>query len=187
LGSLGAARGLGGDAIVVTADEQGDVPVFRIDPMSGLGHEDDRRGRLARQCARAAGGRIVGIRHTLFQPPTVFVRDAQGTRLLPIGAPAADYAADVRREDLSVESDGVRCSTGSSRRKGKGPHPTLFWIHGGPDGRLRRRLALAWNPLVFVSQGYAVVLPNPRGSTGFGFDVHLGRVGNNWGTAATAT
>jgi dipeptidyl aminopeptidase/acylaminoacyl peptidase len=38
-----------------------------------------------------------------------------------------------------------------------------------------------WNPLLLVAQGYAVALPNPRGSTGFGQKFVQGIWGNVWG------
>ncbi len=38
-----------------------------------------------------------------------------------------------------------------------------------------------WNPLLAVAAGYAVVQPNPRGSTGFGQDFVQGIWGNVWG------
>jgi dipeptidyl aminopeptidase/acylaminoacyl peptidase len=38
-----------------------------------------------------------------------------------------------------------------------------------------------WNPLLAVAQGYAVALPNPRGSTGFGQEFIQGIWGNVWG------
>jgi dipeptidyl aminopeptidase/acylaminoacyl peptidase len=49
---------------------------------------------------------------------------------------------------------------------GPGPHPTLFWVHGGPAAHDRD----AWSPVVqaWVDHGFAVVLVNYRGSTGYG-------------------
>jgi dipeptidyl aminopeptidase/acylaminoacyl peptidase len=49
---------------------------------------------------------------------------------------------------------------------GPGPHPTLFWVHGGPTGHDRD----AWSPFVqaWVDHGFAVVLVNYRGSSGYG-------------------
>jgi len=46
------------------------------------------------------------------------------------------------------------------------PTPVVIEIHGGPDSQRRP----VWNPLVqhLVSQGFAVVQPNVRGSTGYG-------------------
>jgi dipeptidyl aminopeptidase/acylaminoacyl peptidase len=49
---------------------------------------------------------------------------------------------------------------------GPRPHPALFWVHGGPAWHDRD----AWSPLVqaWVDHGFAVVLVNYRGSTGYG-------------------
>jgi dipeptidyl aminopeptidase/acylaminoacyl peptidase len=38
-----------------------------------------------------------------------------------------------------------------------------------------------WNPLPFLAQGYAIIQPNPRGSTGFGQEFIQGIWGNTWG------
>jgi len=49
---------------------------------------------------------------------------------------------------------------------GPGPYPTLFWVHGGPTSHDRD----AWSPVVqaWVDHGFAVVLVNYRGSSGYG-------------------
>ncbi|HEY4938552.1 MAG TPA: prolyl oligopeptidase family serine peptidase [Actinomycetota bacterium] len=49
---------------------------------------------------------------------------------------------------------------------GPPPHPTIFWVHGGPAAHDRD----AFSPRVqaWVDHGYAVVLVNYRGSTGYG-------------------
>jgi Dipeptidyl aminopeptidases/acylaminoacyl-peptidases len=62
-----------------------------------------------------------------------------------------------------------------------GPVPTLFWIHGGPIGMDADGWHWRWNPLLAVAAGYAVVMPNPRGSTGFGQEFIQGIWGNVWG------
>ena len=46
--------------------------------------------------------------------------------------------------------------------------PTLLWIHGGPIMASGDGWHWRWNPLIPVAAGYAVALPNPRGSTGYG-------------------
>jgi dipeptidyl aminopeptidase/acylaminoacyl peptidase len=62
-----------------------------------------------------------------------------------------------------------------------GEVPTLFWIHGGPIGMDADGWHWRWNPLLAVAAGYAVVMPNPRGSTGFGQEFIQGIWGNVWG------
>jgi acetyl esterase/lipase len=49
---------------------------------------------------------------------------------------------------------------------GPPPHPTVFWVHGGPAAHDRD----AFSPRVqaWVDHGFAVVLVNYRGSTGYG-------------------
>ncbi len=59
-----------------------------------------------------------------------------------------------------------------------GPLPTVVHVHGGPTGQ-----ALAdWNPRVqwFVQQGYAVLQPNYRGSTGYGV-AYRNALDGRWG------
>ncbi len=51
-------------------------------------------------------------------------------------------------------------------RHGAGPHPTLLMIHGGPFAQYTH--ALFDEVQVLVDAGYAVVLGNPRGSSGYG-------------------
>lgn len=47
-------------------------------------------------------------------------------------------------------------------------YPVLFLIHGGPQGAWGESWSYRWNPHVFANAGYVVVMPNPRGSTGYG-------------------
>ena len=52
------------------------------------------------------------------------------------------------------------------RPKGKGPFPAVIQVHGGPTAQSRR----VFNPMnqYLVSKGYVVLVPNVRGSTGYG-------------------
>lgn len=59
--------------------------------------------------------------------------------------------------------------------------PVVMWIHGGPMGAWADGWHWRWNPLLAVAQGYAIALPNPRGSTGFGQDFVEDIWGNVWG------
>ncbi|MCP5114821.1 MAG: S9 family peptidase, partial [bacterium] len=47
-------------------------------------------------------------------------------------------------------------------------YPVLFLIHGGPQGAWGEKWSYRWNAQVFAGAGYVVVMPNPRGSTGYG-------------------
>lgn len=75
-------------------------------------------------------------------------------------------------EELTVDSsDGARISSFILKPRdfrGDRKYPVLFLIHGGPQGAWGEQWSYRWNPQVFASAGYVVVMPNPRGSTGYG-------------------
>jgi dipeptidyl aminopeptidase/acylaminoacyl peptidase len=87
-------------------------------------------------------------------------------------------------EEISVESPDktrvyafvVKPPGFSSSRK----YPVLFLIHGGPQGAWGESWSYRWNPQVFASAGYLVVMPNPRGSTGYG-QKFTDEIRDDWG------
>eukprot|EP01099_Mayorella_cantabrigiensis_P001114 TRINITY_DN1462_c0_g1_i1.p1 TRINITY_DN1462_c0_g1~~TRINITY_DN1462_c0_g1_i1.p1 ORF type:complete len:453 (-),score=117.84 TRINITY_DN1462_c0_g1_i1:82-1284(-) len=46
--------------------------------------------------------------------------------------------------------------------------PVAFLVHGGPESAWEDSWSYRWNPQLWASHGYAVVMVNPRGSSGFG-------------------
>ncbi len=67
-----------------------------------------------------------------------------------------------------------------------GGHPAIVWVHGGPtsqfDDSWRRHWSLSpgWQPHYYVKHGYAVLLPNIRGSSGYGLAFEKANAGC-WG------
>ena len=59
-------------------------------------------------------------------------------------------------------------------------YPVLVLIHGGPQGAWGEAWSYRWNPQVFASAGYVVVMPNPRGSTGYG-QKYTDDINQDWG------
>jgi dipeptidyl aminopeptidase/acylaminoacyl peptidase len=58
--------------------------------------------------------------------------------------------------------------------------PVVYLVHGGPQGAWRDDWSYRWNPQLWAAQGYVVVMPNPRGSTGFG-QKFTDEVTGDWG------
>jgi dipeptidyl aminopeptidase/acylaminoacyl peptidase len=46
-------------------------------------------------------------------------------------------------------------------------YPVALLIHGGPESSWTSGWSYRWNPQLFANQGYAVVMINPHGSSGF--------------------
>jgi dipeptidyl aminopeptidase/acylaminoacyl peptidase len=62
-------------------------------------------------------------------------------------------------------------------------YPVKFLIHGGPQGAWGDDWSFRWNPNMFASDGYVVVMVNPRGSTGYG-QKFVDDINGDWGGKA---
>ncbi len=183
-----ACWSLDGSQLLVTADDAGDTPVFAIEAASGAVERISARasGGAHSNLAALADGRVAGVRSTLLDAPECFViearADAQPAAIACLsGFAGAHDWAEVER--FSVPStDGTPIQSFLVKPKGAaGRLPLALWIHGGPIGMDQDGWHWRWNPLLMVAQGYAVALPNPRGSTGFGQEFIQGIWGNVWG------
>ncbi|MDR3700126.1 MAG: S9 family peptidase [Candidatus Sulfopaludibacter sp.] len=82
--------------------------------------------------------------------------------------------------------DGARIQSFIVKPYGFDParkYPVLMMIHGGPQGNWGYSWSYRWNQQVFAAAGYVVVMPNPRGSTGYG-QKFIDEINNDWGGKA---
>jgi dipeptidyl aminopeptidase/acylaminoacyl peptidase len=112
----------------------------------------------------AHGDRIAAVVSTSDNPGEV---ELVGTGVL------TDFAGPVREGGVhpSVEltgtaPDGYPVHGFLVLPEGEGPHPVLLAVHGGPF--MYHGHGFFDEAQVYASAGYAVVLPNPRGSAGYG-------------------
>lgn len=56
----------------------------------------------------------------------------------------------------------------------------VFLVHGGPQGAWEDLWHYRWNPQLYASRGYVVIMPNPRGSTGYG-QKFTDEISGDWG------
>ena len=62
-------------------------------------------------------------------------------------------------------------------------YPAIVLIHGGPQGAWSDSWSYRWNPEMFAARGYVVLMPNPRGSSGFG-QKFVEEISGDWGGKA---
>jgi len=90
-------------------------------------------------------------------------------------------------EEMSVEgADRARVSAFVVKPPGfdeTQKYPVVFLIHGGPQGAWGESWTYRWNAQVFAGAGYLVVMPNPRGSTGYG-QKFIDDINGDWGGKA---
>ncbi len=110
----------------------------------------------------------------------------QHTRERILGLPQACLSPG---EDYPFTSyDGLRISARlylpADELGYEGPRPLVYYIHGGPQGQ--ERPDFAWFSMPFIQyltlNGFAVFVPNVRGSTGYGFS-YMKHVVRDWGGA----
>ena len=176
-----------GKRLIVGADIAGHVPVLTIDIASGKVERitAEREGGGHSDLNVLSDGRIAGIRSTFLEPPEAFVVTAKASSPPQTLARLSgyDHPSWAEVENLTTNStDGVEVQYFVVKPKNASDRlPTLLWIHGGPIGMTADAWHWRWNPLLAVAQGYAVVQPNPRGSTVFGQPFVQGIWGNVWG------
>ena len=90
-------------------------------------------------------------------------------------------------EDASFSSfDGMRISARLYLPAGSlgftGPRPLVYYIHGGPQSQERPDFAWFSMPLIqfLAVHGFAVFVPNVRGSSGYGLN-YMTQVDRDWG------
>jgi dipeptidyl aminopeptidase/acylaminoacyl peptidase len=86
------------------------------------------------------------------------------------------------QEEITAQApDGYPVHGWVVRPEGEGPHPVLLMIHGGPFTQYGWRLFD--EAQVYAGAGYAVIMGNPRGSSGYG-EAHGRAVIGNVGEAS---
>ncbi|WIB61496.1 prolyl oligopeptidase family serine peptidase [Curtobacterium sp. MCLR17_007] len=169
-------------AVLATADQDGRAPVFRL-PLDGaaveqLTHDDWAYSGLR---VSAASGVVVALRASWAAPLHPVRIDADGS-VTPLATPAALPAVPGRLEEVeTTAADGARVRGWLVLPEGDGPHPLLLWIHGGPLNSWNQ-WSWRWTPMLAAARGYAVLLPDPALSTGYGLDF-VNRGWNAWGQA----
>lgn len=172
-----------GAALVVTADDDGRAPVFLVDLA-----EDAIPQRVTSDDAAftevrvAPDGTLYALRSSYAAPAEPvridlpgFLAAAAGERrpvaaqLLRSPAPSPGLPGTLRELE-AVAADGVRIRGWLALPEGASPErpaPLLLWIHGGPLSSWNA-WSWRWNPWLMVAEGYAVLLPDPALSTGYG-------------------
>jgi dipeptidyl aminopeptidase/acylaminoacyl peptidase len=182
-----AAWAADSSAVFFAADHEGRRPVFRVELASGAVTRitaDD--GAYDSLCPAPDGRSLYALRNAIDAPPAPVRIDLDdGNRLTPLASPggALELPGTLTEVAASAE-DGTQIRGWLVLPDGAGPQapaPLLLWVHGGPQASWNA-WAWRWNPWVMAARGYAVLLPDPALSTGYG--QHMMQRGHGaWGAS----
>jgi len=174
-----------GKSIITSADELGEHPLFQVDIASGKATKLVGEGSIGSPAL--AGPTLAFTRNSLKSGDQIFVTDAAAQNLRAITPSAQDMLPDVQFGDFeqfqfkgwndeTVHGYVVKPYNYQPGRK----YPVAFLIHGGPQGSFGNGWSYRWNPQTYAGQGYAVVMIDFHGSTGYG-QAFTDAISQHWG------
>lgn len=170
-----------------TIEDRGRV-TLQLTPVSGAGSQTVVSGASHIDDVQFTpdGKTMIYTEHSAAKPIEIFKAAARSTPV-PMtrlnDAVLADYVTPVPEEFTVDGADKAKVHSLMLKPADFNPkkkYPVLFLIHGGPEGAWGQSWTYRWNPQVFANAGFVVVMPNPRGSTGFG-QKFTDEIADDWG------
>ncbi|WP_394824690.1 prolyl oligopeptidase family serine peptidase [Pendulispora albinea] len=174
-----------GRTIYVTADHLGHKGLFGVAADSGQVTTLGAEGTY--MSPRAGTDRLVFTRDTLTNPAEIWVSGLDGRTPKPIThLNDAKIAAIDFGEPEPFTFDGAKGEKVHAwivkPHGARGPVPVAMLIHGGPQGSFGNHFHYRWNPQIFAGRGYAAIMVDFHGSTGYG-QAFTDAIRNDWGGA----
>ncbi len=180
-----------GKTIYCSADNLGQHSLFAVDVATGNTRVVVKDGTVGSPAvvagAKGAADRIVYGLDTLLSPVELFSVRAEGgdvRRLTSINAGKVAAARMGKPEQFTFEGANgdtvyayvVTPADFDPAKK----YPVAFLIHGGPQGSMGNHFHYRWNPQAYAGAGYAAVMVDFHGSTGYG-QAFTDAIRNDWG------
>ncbi len=174
-----------GSTLYVTAQDTGEYPLFRIDVASGDVAKLVGDGTVS--SFDIAGDTLALSRNSMQTGDVIYTTTLAADTLRAITPTAAERLPEVQFgafEQFSFKGAGNATVHGYvvkpwNYREGE-TYPVAFLIHGGPQGSFGNGWSYRWNPQTYAGQGYAVVMIDFHGSTGYG-QAFTDAISGDWG------
>ncbi|WP_394835608.1 S9 family peptidase [Pendulispora rubella] len=174
-----------GKTLYATADNLGHRSLFAIAPDSGKVTTLVPEGTVAD--VQVAGDRLVFLRDTLTNPAEIWVSGFDGrtpkaiTHFNDARVAAIDWGEPQQFTFDGAKGDKVHAWI-VKPHGARGPVPTAMLIHGGPQSSFGNHFHYRWNPQIYAGRGFAAIMIDFHGSTGYG-QAFTDAIRNDWGGA----
>ncbi len=177
-----------GKVLFCTADHLGQHSIFAVNIATGTARIVVEQGTAAGPQVLPDGGLLFG-RHSLLGPTELYTASRDGkqinrvTRINDARVAAAKFGKPEQFTFTGAKGDLVYgyivypVDFDPAKK-----YPVAFLIHGGPQGSFGNDFHYRWNPQAYAGAGYAVVMIDFHGSTGYG-QSFTDAINNDWGGA----
>ena len=161
-----------GQSLLAAGPHLGQIALSRVDPASGRITAISDQGTVSG--FDSALGTTVFIRESLEAPQQLFVQHGSGParQLTRAGSSILAETPLSQTEQFTFagwNGDTVYGYVVKPYGYVEGrKYPVAFLIHGGPQGSFGNAWSYRWNPQVWAGMGYAAVMVDFHGSTGYG-------------------
>lgn len=174
-----------GKTLYVTADDNGQHPLFAVDVASGKATTLVTNGEVGSYSLGKSS--LLVQRDDLKRSADLYTADLHGKGLKQV----THYNAEQLKKAQMGEPEFFTFKGWNNEtvqgyvvkpvgyKAGK-KYPVAFIIHGGPQGAMNNSWSYRWNPQTYAGQGFAVVTINFHGSTGYG-QAFTDSISGDWG------
>jgi dipeptidyl aminopeptidase/acylaminoacyl peptidase len=177
-----------GKELLCTADHLGQHSIFAINAATG-------KSRIIVEKGTASGPRLLPDGNVLFGMHSLL----NPTELYSVGLDGKNFRRITHINDTRVAAARFGKPEQFTFKGAKGEtvyaymvypsdfnpakkYPVAFLIHGGPQGSFGNDFHYRWNPQAYAGAGYAAVMIDFHGSTGYG-QSFTDAINNDWGGA----
>ncbi|QQR72533.1 MAG: S9 family peptidase [Holophagales bacterium] len=175
-----------GKTLYAVANDVGQNTIFALDATSGAVRSIYANGNAGGVQLAGSGKLLFSLDH-LKSPAELYTIGVDGSGLRQITAINRERLAQVRLgepEQMSFKGAGdetvyayiVKPVDFDPAKK----YPVAFLIHGGPQGSFGNDFHYRWNPQTYAGRGYAAVMVDFHGSTGYG-QAFTDAIRGDWG------
>ena len=172
-----------GRSVWFVADEGGRAPIFNVDVDGGQVRRVAGTAAYSSLQPSPDGAYVYALRASFASPAEVVRIDVATGAETALPTPGLPLELPGRVEEVVASGpDGVEIRAWlvlPNSASADDPAPLLLWIHGGPYSSWNA-WSWRWCAHLMAERGYAVLMPDPALSTGYGQDF-LRRAHSRWG------
>ena len=174
-----------GKEIFVTSDDVGNHALFAVNVSNGKVRTVVGKGHVV--APHPIGGRVVYLVDSMKGPAELYTVRTDGADVKKVTGVNDERLASIRIGE--PEQFSFKGANGDTVHAWilkpvdfdpAGKYPVAFLIHGGPQGSWANNFHYRWNPQAYAGRGYAAVMVDFHGSTGYG-QAFTDAINGDWG------